>query len=85
MSCCEFEFCRAILAQRRMTTPVVIEHFDVVEQLTPRSLFQIRVQTLGAGLKARSHATLVGPPKGGPYEGWLGRLKAVPTKDGRAA
>ena len=34
MSCCElFEFSRADLAERRVPTPLVIEHFDVVEQL----------------------------------------------------
>ena len=34
MSCCElFEFSRADLAERRMPTPLVIEHFDVIDQL----------------------------------------------------
>jgi hypothetical protein len=34
MSCCElFDFGRADLADRRMSTPLVIEHLDIVEQL----------------------------------------------------
>jgi len=34
VSCCElFEFSRPDLAERRMPTPLLIEHFDVIEQL----------------------------------------------------